>query len=243
MKFLVFQHVAHEHPGLIKKWADEKGIALDVMELWPTSPAKRGEKPYKIPNPLEYDGLIIMGGPMGVYENYPAEKEEIEIIKNALGTIPIVGFCLGAQLLAYTLGAKVYPNIKNGKRIKEVGYYDVKLTEDGKSDPILKAFESPIKVFQWHGDAFDLPDGAKLLATNANCTNQAFVYGDKAYGFLFHFEFTPEMIEKLIEVDKDWMHKDFHMDEEKLKRQTNENTTLMKSQCYRLFDNFIEVVS
>lgn len=233
MKFLVFQHIIDEFPGLIQKWADEQGITLDIIELW---------KPYKIPEVLNYQGLIIMGGPMGVYENYLSEKDELAAIKKALGKIPIIGFCLGAQLLAHGLGAKVYPNLKNGKRVKEIGYYQVDLTSEGLSDPILKGFASPIKVFQWHGDAFDLPNGAKLLATNSNCTNQAFVYGDNAYGFLFHFEFTPKMVENQIKNDKEWIHKDHVMDEEKLKQEAKEYAVLMEDQCKRLFNNFVNNV-
>ena len=246
MKFLVFQHVAYENPGLIKKWADEKEVVLDVIELW---------KPYKIPEVLDYNGLIIMGGPMGVYENYPSEKDEIEVIEKALGKVPIIGFCLGSQLLAHALGSKVYPNMINGKRIKEIGYYDVDLTDVGKSNPILKGFSSPMKVFQWHGDGFDLPDGAKLLASNSNCKNQAFVYGSprssprgeagaggagkNAYGFLFHFEFSPDMVENQIKIDREWTHQDFDLDEEKLKQEAKENASLMESQCRMLFDNFM----
>lgn len=232
-KFLVFQHVAHEHPGLIKKWADEKGVILEIVEFW---------KPYKIPDVLVYDGLIIMGGPMGVYDNYPSEKDELQVIKKALGKVSIIGFCLGSQLLAHALGAKVYPNFASGKRVKEIGFYEVELTDYGISDTILQGFTSSLKVLNWHGDAFDLPSGAKLLASNSNCTNQAFVYGNNAYGFLFHFEFTPEMIENQIKVDKDWIHTDFEMDEEKLKRESLENANLMEEQCNKLFNNFLSLV-
>jgi len=77
-----------------------------------------------------YNGLVIMGGPMGVYDNYPSKEDEEKVIKNALGKIPIIGFCLGSQLLAHVLGARVYPNMKNGQRVKEIGYYDVDLTKE-----------------------------------------------------------------------------------------------------------------
>ncbi len=234
MKFLVFQHLPHEHPGLTKKCADEQGITLDIVELW---------KPYKIPEISDYDGLIIMGGSMGVYENYPSEKDELKAIRQALGRIPILGICLGSQLLAYALGANVYPNIINGKRVKEIGYYEVDLTADGMSNPILTGFSSPVRVMEWHGDAFDLPAGAKLLASNQNCKNQAFVYGENAYGFLFHFEFTPEMVKNQIEVDKAWIHQDFDMDEEKLKQEAREYAALMEEQCRKLFQNFVSIVN
>lgn len=233
MKLLLFQHVKHENLGLISKVLDQLGVEVEVIKLWES---------YKIPDILEYDGLIIMSGPMGVYESYPSEDDEIETIKKALGKIPIIGFCLGSQLLAHVLGAKVYPNYVLGRRVKEIGFYDVELTDQGKTNPILKGFSSPMKVLQWHGDAFDLPSDAKLLATNSNCKNQAFVYGNNAYGFLFHFEFTREMIENQIKIDKDWIHTDFEMDEEKLKRQALENASLMEEQCKKLFNNFLQVV-
>src|SRR5579872_6686983 len=101
MKFLVFQHVPHEHPGLITEYCKNNNIELSIIELW---------KPYSIPKAEDFDALIIMGGPMGVYEDYPSKNDEISFIKEALDKIPILGFCLGSQLLAYALGAKVYKN-------------------------------------------------------------------------------------------------------------------------------------
>ena len=230
MKLLVLQHVANEHPGYISQYAHEKGIVLDIVELW---------KPYVIPNPSNWDGLIIMGGPMGTYENYQSRDDEIRTIKNALGSnIPILGFCLGGQLLAYTLGADVHPNIQNGKKIKEVGYSQVDLTEDGKKSKILRNLPSPLKVLQWHGDVFDLPKGATLLASSPLCTNQAFSYKN-AYGFLFHFEFTPDMISRQIEIDNKWIHEDNEINEKFLLNEAREYAKLMKAQCYQLLDNFI----
>ncbi len=89
---------------------------------------------------------------MGVYEDYPSKKDELEFIKGALGKIPIIGFCLGSQLLAHALGADVYPNMKDGKKVKEIGYYDVDLTNEGQKDQIFEGFTSPVTVLQWHGD-------------------------------------------------------------------------------------------
>ncbi|MBI4170416.1 MAG: type 1 glutamine amidotransferase [Candidatus Aenigmarchaeota archaeon] len=140
MKFLVLQHVPHEHPGLIANYAADNSIALDRVELW--------NKPCKIPDVSNYDALVIMGGPMGVYENadkFPSKDDEVQAIIAAIGRIPIIGFCLGSQLLAHTLGSRVYPNTIAGKTIKEIGYYNVDLTYDGSKDPLFKGFDSAYK--------------------------------------------------------------------------------------------------
>ncbi len=235
MKFLVFQHVPHEHPGLISDFAKENHISLEIIELW---------KSYTIPSPSAYQALIIMGGPMGVYEDstvFPSKAEEIEIIKDSVGEIPILGFCLGSQLLAHALGAKVYPNIVDGKHKKEIGYYSIELTPEGKQDFLFDTFPSPFQVLEWHGDAFDLPQGAQLLATSPLCTNQAFSY-KSAFGLLFHFEFTPEMVKKQIEIDKRWIHKDFQMNEQQLITDSLKKADLMKQQSVLLLNNFLKIV-
>ncbi|MBI4243548.1 MAG: type 1 glutamine amidotransferase [Planctomycetes bacterium] len=235
MKFLVFQHVPHEHPGLIIHYAAERSIEMDIVKLW---------EPYRIPAVSQYDALVIMGGPMGVYDGkgvYPSKDDELQAIRSALGKVPIIGFCLGSQLLAHALGSRVYPNTIEGRRAKEVGYYTVDLTPNGAKDPLFKGFSSPIKVLQWHGDAFDLPKGAELLATSPLCRNQAFSYG-KAYGLLFHLEFTPEMVARQIEIDRDWIHKENEIDETQLTAETERNADLMQRQSTRLLDNFVSVV-
>lgn len=233
MKYLVFQHVAHEPISLIGQVLKKQNIQTQIIEFW-----KEG---WKVPDLSKFDGLIIMGGPMGVYEGpdvFPSKEAELKVINEFLGKKPIIGFCLGAQLLAYSRGAKVYPNFKNGKRAKEIGYYTVDLTPEGKKDPILKGFKSPMQVTQWHGDAFDIPDGGVKLASSPLCDNQAFRLGKNAYGFLFHFELTPDLIANLIKVDKKWIHEDFEMDEGKLLKQAGEKKELMKKQCEMLFENF-----
>lgn len=232
MKFLVFQHVPHEHPGLISDFAKKNNITLDRIEFW---------KDYEIPSLSKYNALIIMGGPMGVYENkflYPSKEDELRVIKKALEKIPVLGFCLGSQLLAHALGAKVYPNIINDRHKKEIGYYDVSLTVDGQKDPLFNGFENQFKVLQWHGDAFDLPQSSKLLATSPLCHNQVFRY-KSAYGLLFHFEFTPVMIINQISIDKDWIHRDFEVDEQKLIMEANEYSVEMKKQSNLLLTNFL----
>src|SRR3989338_3526002 len=242
MKILVFQHVPHETPGYIADYAKEKRITLDVLELW---------KPYTMPDIAGYGALIVLGGPMGVYEDYPSKADELRVIRESIGKMPILGICLGSQLLAHALGAKVYKNFKDGKRAKEIGYYDVDFTAEGKASPLFKGFLSPLKVLQWHGDAFALPKGATLLASSPLCTNQAFswqyertnkdtkVRTKKAavYGTLFHTEFTPAMVKGLNDLDRKWTHEDFDLDAKKLLSEAESLAPLMKRQCYRLLDN------
>lgn len=224
----------HEPIGLIGEVLKKQNIQTDIIEFW--------KQDWKIPRLTDYAALIIMGGPMGVYEGpdvFPSKEAEVKVINEFLDKKkPVIGFCLGAQLLAYSQGGKVYQNCRLGKRVKEIGYYGVDLTEEGTKDPVLAGFPNPMEVTQWHGDAFDIPEGGAKLASSALCDNQAFRIGKNAYGFLFHFELSPKLIKNLIKVDKKWIHEDFDMDEAKLLKQAEEKAGLMRQQCKRLFENF-----
>ena len=112
--------------------------------------------------------------------------------------IPLLGICLGSQLLAKALGARVYRNPQ-----KEIGWYTVDLTPAGAADPLFAGLASPVPVFQWHGDAFDLPAGARALASSPLCAHQAFRYGDRVYGLLFHLELAPAIIHRWLEAFQD----------------------------------------
>ena len=228
-KILIFQHVPHESPGYIQDYTDEHEIGLDIVELW---------KPYEIPAVQGYAALIILGGPMGVYENFPSEAEELGIIKKYANDVPMLGVCLGSQLIAHAFGAPVYPNEKNGKKTKEIGYYEISLTEAGRKNPLFKGFPSSFEALEWHGDAFDIPEDGELLASTPLCANQSFNHGS-AYGTLFHFEFTEEMIAKQIEIDKAWTHAEFDLDEQKLMLDAAEKAKTMREHCFRLLDNFL----
>lgn len=118
----------------------------------------------------------------------------------------MLGICLGSQLIAHALDARVYPNEKDAKPAKEIGYYSVHLTPEGRANRLFKGFDS------------DLPSGASLLATSPLCRNQAFAYKN-AYGVLFHLEFTPEMVQGLAEVNREWAHENFDLDEEQLEKE------------------------
>lgn len=181
---LILLHMPHEPGGTLETALTQAGLEFRYIDL---------QK--EIPTQLPLDkaaGLVVLGGPMNVDEvdRYPFLTRDVEWIGMALATnLPVLGICLGAQLLAKTLGARVY---KNG--IKEIGWHTIRLLPTAADDPLFA--QSGLRtVFQWHGDTFDLPVGAVHLASGPNCENQAFRYGDHAFGLQFHIEMTAGMIE------------------------------------------------
>lgn len=185
-KILVFQHVAHKILGTLNPTLKKRGLNLRYVNFDRT--------PNERPSLQKYNGLIVLGGHMGVYEadKYQHIKVEMQLIEEALKKeIPILGICLGAQLIASVLGASVKKHT-----VKEIGWYDVELTQDGKKDELFSHFNSSEKLFQLHGDSFDIPRGAIHLAQNKTCASQAFRYGDKVYGLQFHLEVDEAMISR-----------------------------------------------
>jgi GMP synthase (glutamine-hydrolysing) len=178
---LALQHIACEPPAAYEDELRSRGLGLERAEL------DEGEA---LPDWREYAGLIVMGGPMGAYEEdaHPwlvAEKNAIR--EAAEAGHPVWGVCLGAQLLAGALGARVYAG-----ETAEVGLLPVELTSAAAGDPVFEGAPSSFPTLQWHGDSFDLPDGATLLASSPAYRNQAFAYR-RAYGLQFHLEVTPEL--------------------------------------------------
>ena len=182
----VLEHAEPETSGLVGDVLRENGVDLERIL------ADRGER---IPESMDgHAGLLVMGGPMGVYESdrHPHLLEEIRLIRQAVETSkPVLGICLGSQLVAAAIGAAVRPHRK------EVGWHDVTLTEAATHDPLWKGIDSPIEVLHWHGDAFDLPPGARHLASSTLTPYQAFGFGEKVYGILFHMEMDEAMIQAL----------------------------------------------
>jgi len=235
-KILVFQHVKHEHARRFTDLADDFGFEFDIVDFW---------SKWKKLNLNEYSRLIAMGGPQSVYDsetNFPSKQYEIETIKNFTeNKKPILGCCLGSQLIAHAFGGKVYPNIVDGKRFKETGFYDIILTEEGNKD-LFKNFSDSFKAFQWHGDVFELPKNAELLATGDFVKNQAFkIKNTNTYGMLFHFDFTPEMVKEIIRKDNKWLHTDNQVDEDNIVKESYNYENHIKELSKKLFKNWIEL--
>lgn len=186
MRILAFQHVDVEHPGIFRTFWAEAGHELTQIEL------DAGDA---IPPLEEFDLLVVMGGPMDVWQEAECpwlvpEKAAIRRWVMELGK-PFLGICLGHQLLAEALGGVVGPMTAT----PEVGLVDVRLTRAGKADALLAGFPDIVETFQWHGaEVLRLPAGAAVLAENDACAVQAFRYGAHAWGFQYHCEITPATV-------------------------------------------------
>jgi GMP synthase (glutamine-hydrolysing) len=186
---LVLQHIGIETPGTIERVLSFRGIRFKMISPY---------KGQKTPSRLNEAGLVVMGGPMGVYETkeYPFLKDEMKLIENALRQKkPVLGICLGSQLLASVLGARV----KKGKK-KEIGWYPVRLKPEASKDALWAGAPKSFMGLHWHGDIFELPKKSVALASSDLTRVQAYRYGVNAYGFLFHMEVTRSMIRKWTDV-------------------------------------------
>lgn len=185
MRVQVVRHVSFEDVGHLGTVLEERGHTLAYAEL--------GE-------PIELAGagaLVLMGGPMSANDPDPWVESELEAVRRAVrAEKPVLGICLGAQVLARALGAAVTRN-----PVKEIGWYPVRWRPEAADDPLFHSLSEPATVFHWHGETFGIPEGAVLLASSDRCAHQAFRYGRRAYGLQFHPEVTPAMI-------SDWCRQD-----------------------------------
>jgi GMP synthase (glutamine-hydrolysing) len=188
-KIMVFQHVGHEPLGTLNPMLKEAGFRIRYVNF--------GRHPDMEPSLEGYNGLIVLGGPMGVYEaaKHPHLKLELKLIEESIKkNIPVLGICLGAQLIAAALGARVYKAPR-----WELGWCDLHLTDAGKGHRLFEPYGKSEKIFQLHQDTFDLPRSAHHLAQSELCAGQAFHYGEKVFGLQFHLEADRPMILRWIQ--------------------------------------------
>jgi GMP synthase-like glutamine amidotransferase len=182
------QHVPFEDLGTIQQWIITHGHSLSVTQFFRDDALPRIE---------DIDWLIVMGGPMGVEDEnkFPWLIKEKDFISDAIRqNKKVLGICLGAQLIVSALGAKVYPNAQ-----KEIGWFPVRVTPDGKSSSLFKNIPQQFTAFHWHGDTFDLPEGAHWLAESEACRHQAFSFDKHVLGLQFHLEVERYNVELLVQ--------------------------------------------
>lgn len=187
LRLQVFEHVPFEGPGHIDRWARARGHEIRTSRLYAQDP---------LPLMDAFDWLVIMGGPMNIYEDdrYPWLAAERRFIRAAVASgKKILGICLGAQLLADALGSRVYPGA-----FKEIGWHPVQLTPTAAESRLFRGFPRSFEAFHWHGDTFHVPGGTLHIARSAACESQAFVYEDRIVGLQFHLESTEESVEALL---------------------------------------------
>lgn len=188
MRVHYLQHVPFEGLGSIHAWLESRAATVTATRLYEGA---------HFPAPASIDLLIVMGGPMSVndeasHEWLVAEKRFINEVMAA--NKGVMGICLGAQLIANCLGAKVFGNAE-----RELGWFPIEAVASAAPSPFAPLFASPREVFHWHGETFDLPAGATHLARSAACEHQAFSIGDRVLGMQFHLEMTAETLSAIIQ--------------------------------------------
>ncbi len=196
MSILIVKNIAIEGPGTIEEFLKDKGIDYSILEIHDCHA--------EIPDIRNHSHLVVMGGPMAVYETreHAYLSIELALIRSFIKSKkPVLGICLGAQMIAHAVGAEVFA----GDTL-EFGWNKVSLTADGMDDPIMSSVaidgEPVAEVFQWHGDTFNLPKNSVRLASSPAYENQAFRYKENVYGLQFHIEVTPGMIREWFTEEK-----------------------------------------
>lgn len=201
MRLHYVQHVPFENPGSILLWAKRNDYTVTSTHLY---------KNDSFPRQQEFDWLVIMGGPMNIYDEdiYPWLADEKIFIRESIAADKVViGLCLGGQLIADVIGGKVTRN-----PYREIGWHPIRLSREARSSPLFSFFPPEPLVFQWHGDTFSvLPEAARCIAASDACQHQAFIYKQRVFGFQYHLENTPEIIAGLVENCRDEMVPDLYV--------------------------------
>lgn len=220
---LIIKHVSIEGPGTLGDFLQSTSHKIKIVEL---------ERNQILPSVEKCDAIISMGGPMNVYETekYPFLLEEENLLKDALKKqIPILGICLGAQLLAKVSGA----GVKKAAQ-KEIGWYKVNLTQEAKADPLFEGIDTPLEIFQWHEDTFDIPKDGILLGTSETCKNQAFRVNQNSWGLQFHPEIDDMMLESWFDNNSEGLDKKAMLDGYYKRKD------LYQHQAQSLYNNFLK---
>ncbi|MGF1570211.1 MAG: type 1 glutamine amidotransferase [Nodosilinea sp.] len=207
MDILVVQNVEQDPIGILGEHLEAEGARLH-----PWLPLAQPELPLG-----RYDGLIILGGPMNACEDdkFPHLAQVVDLIHQFHSEDkPIMGICLGAQLIARAFGGQVYPH-----RVPELGFTAVAPVQNATPEPWLEEFPHGLHLMQWHFDTFDLPPGAELLMTNEVCQHQVYRIGSNIYGFQFHFEVTPAIVMAWMAFKTDWIEAHYPHLQQQLREQ------------------------
>ncbi len=227
----ILTHIECEGPGFWGEFFTECGIPTQRFRI------SDGDE---LPDATSFDALLILGGPMNVdqHDRYPWLVQEKAYIRRAIDDRkPVIGVCLGAQLIARALGASVTRN-----PVKEIGWDAVSLTSNGQRDPVFRGLPTLFPVFQWHGDTFTKPDGATLLASSTRCAHQAFRYADRTYAFQFHVEMTPEIITECVRLHTKEVERELPKGAgDRIIAQAHDTAHDFRTFSRRLFDNIVDV--
>jgi GMP synthase (glutamine-hydrolysing) len=234
-RLLVFQHVAVEPLGTLDALIRARGHRIRFHNF--------ERHPGAEPSVDRYRGLIVLGGPMNVEDQHrrPHLKTELKAIERALEQgKPVLGICLGAQLLAHVLGAPVQRH-----RLAELGWHELEMSAEGRSDPVLGAAGERLPVFQWHSYSYDLPNGATHLARTETCEQQAFRFGSNAYGFQFHLEADAAVIERWLALPAfraELAAAGLHTDAQSIGAETAKLVGATRRSADAVFNNFLDLI-
>jgi GMP synthase (glutamine-hydrolysing) len=219
----------HEEPddlGVGEEVLAADGVAVEYVDLWRQDP----------PSLTEVSGLVVLGGNMNADDilRFPfLSSERYLLAEAAAGGVPVLGICLGAQLLARALGATVTRSPR-----RELGFFPVRFTEATRTDPLASCFQDGDLVFQWHRDTFALPDGATLLLEGGAVANQGFRAGERAWGFQFHLEVTREELDAWLELAEPALKREWGRTADELRREADRYLPVQNERSVEVFRRF-----